>query len=73
MSLAKWSASRVLLLGITWVFAALVFSIWRVFAMLPNAGGVAAVSTGLVSGALLILGPPLLLVLAWLAARRSTR
>ena len=74
MSFAQWPARRLLLLGIGWAILAVASFIWRGLTMLPDPpGGVAAVSFALWPLAFVALGPPLVLVLAWLVVRRFSK
>ena len=79
-ALRLWSFWRVVLVSAGWIFmCALLAGAWLVFqfrgiwaASSSGSGGIGAVSVGLNVMTLAIpLGPPIVLILAWLIARSS--
>ena len=70
MGLRQWPWHRVALAGILWALAVCGFMTWRIFVQMPDAP-VAAISFGLLDPMLVALGPPFLLAVAWLLARRQ--
>ena len=75
--LRQWSFAKVALLSAAWVAVLLVVAAvwflvpaWLAYDRIDGSGGVGAVSVGINVFVLAIpLGPPVLLVVAWLAAR----
>ncbi len=79
-ALRLWSFSKVLIASGVWIlFCVLLTAAWLLFqfrglwaATSTGSGGIGAVSVGVSAFTLVIpLGPPILLILAWLAARWS--
>ena len=79
MSFRDWGASRIVLLSLAWIMLSLGVTIWRTIKLLEafdaqtGGHGAVAISGGIAETAAPILGPPLLLVGFWTAARRQAR
>jgi hypothetical protein len=79
MSFRDWGASRIVLLSLAWILLSIGVTIWRAIRLLEafdaqtGSHGVVAVSGGIAEAVAPILGPPLLLVGFWIAARRQAR
>jgi hypothetical protein len=79
LKLSDWSLGRVLLLSAVWLLITLALICWqayRQFAALQNEAqksGVFAIAFSIPGVAVLLLGPPLVLVLLWCVTHRVGR
>ena len=76
MSVRGWSFGRVLVISVLWALAVLLLIGWRAFNAfrgVSESGGMVGISAGtshLLKLAALVLGPPVVLFVTWVAQRR---
>ena len=70
MNLRTWHLHHVLFLGAAWVLLLVLIFVIRSWSFARQHPTLFSVSFGIAETALLLFGPPLLLLLAWLLVRR---
>jgi len=70
LSLGSWTGARVAVIAVAWPVVVLGYLAWRL-ARVAAGTDVGAFSVDTVKGLVVLLGPPVLLMVAWLVARAT--